>query len=165
MINGSRDATMKRSTGRPGSGGCELPVGAGEVERALGMVDEHAPAVGADQPLDRPAGAVRLELVAALTIAHAIDLPFAVELRPTLPEAEQRSLRQQEGHVRRLGVECQPLDEHAVGRLDMEGGRLGGEAHGQVAGADRLERLCRSSCRDTLGRRRLRHAPIVWHCG
>ena len=56
--------TTNTSSGRAGGGGRELAVGAGEVERAVRVMDEHPPPVGADQPLDRRTRAVGLELVA-----------------------------------------------------------------------------------------------------
>ena len=116
-----------------GGRGRELAVRAGEVEGAVRVMDEHAPPVGADQPLDRRARAVGLQLVAALAVAHAIGLALAIELRAALTETEERPLRQEERHVRRLRVEHQPLHGHAGGRLDVERRRLRGEAHGQVA--------------------------------
>ena len=126
-------------------------------------MDEHAPTVGADQPLDRRAGAVRLQLIAALAVAHAVGLPLAVELRPALSEAEERPFRQQERHVRRLRVERQPLHRYAGGRLDMECGRLRGEAHGQVSCAHGLEGVCRPPRAHPLRRIRLRDPAVVWH--
>ena len=48
-------------------------------------MDEHAPAVGADQPLDRHAAAVGPQLVAALPVAHAIDRPLRSNCGPPSP--------------------------------------------------------------------------------
>ena len=55
-------------------------------------MDEEAPPVGADQPLDRHATAVRAELVASLPVAHAIDRAPAIELRAAFAEPEKRAL-------------------------------------------------------------------------
>ena len=161
---GSRDAVTKTSSGSAGRGGRELPVRAGEVERAQRLMDEHPPAVGAHEPLDRHAAAMRAELIAALAVAHAVGLTLAIELRPALAEAEERTLRQQERHVRRLRVERQPLDGPAGRRLDVERGRLRREAHGQVPRAHGLECVCRPPRTDALCRVRLHQCAIVGHC-
>ena len=126
-------------------------------------MDEHAPPVGADQPLNRRARAVGLELVPALAVAHAIGLALAIELRAALAETEERPLRQEERHVRRLRVEHQPLHGHAGGRLDVERRRLRGEAHGQVPGAHRLERLGHSPGRHAFRCVGLGEPAIDWH--
>ena len=66
---------------------------------------------------------------------------LAIELRAALAQPEERSLRQEERHVRRLRVERQPLHRHA-GRSSRRGASAArGEAHGQVPGAHRLEGL------------------------
>ena len=44
-------------------------------------MNEHAPAVGADEPLDRHTAAVRPKLVAALPVAPAVDASLPIELR------------------------------------------------------------------------------------
>ena len=163
ITSGSRDATTNTSNGRAGGRGRELAVRAGEVEGALRMMDEHAPPVGADQPLDRRARAVGLELVAALAVAHAVGLALAIELRAALAEAEQRPLRQEERHVRRLRVERQPLHGHAGGRLDVERRRLRREAHGQVPGAHGLEGLGRAPGPDAFRCVGLGEPAIDWH--
>ena len=72
-------------------------------------MDEHAPPIGADQPLDRHPSAVGPELIAALTVPHPIGRTLAIELRSALAEPEQRSLGQLKPHARSIGVEDQPL--------------------------------------------------------
>src|SRR5262245_36403517 len=53
-----------------------VAVATGEVERALRMMDEQAPAVRTDEPLNRHARPMRRELISTLAVSHPIDLPF-----------------------------------------------------------------------------------------
>ena len=128
-------------------------------------MDEHPPSIGPHQPLDRRTRAVGLELVAALTVAHAVGLALAIELRSALTEAEEWAFRQQERHVRRLRVEHEALNRHAGGRLDVHRWRLRGEAHRQIPRPHRLECLRRPAGTDTLRRVGLREPAIDWHPG
>src|ERR1019366_8620271 len=77
----------------------ELAIGSREVERAERLMDEESPAVRADDPRHRHAAAMRAELIAALTTAHAVGRSAAIELRSTLAEAEQRTVA--EGKAKR----------------------------------------------------------------
>src|SRR4029450_11190198 len=72
----------------------ELALGSREIKRALWMMNEHGPAISADQPLNRHARAMRAQLVSALAVTHAIDRALAVELRPALAQSPQRTFRQ-----------------------------------------------------------------------
>ena len=65
------------------------------------LVDEERPAVGADQPLDRHAAAVRAQLVAALPVPHRVDDAAAIELRASFAEPEERRLAGEELKRRR----------------------------------------------------------------
>ncbi len=72
--------------------GDELPGGTGEIECAVRLVNEHRPAVGSYEPLNRGASSIRREMIAALSDDHWIGLSLAIELRPSLAESEQRSV-------------------------------------------------------------------------
>ena len=128
---------LSRSSGRPRRSA--VGAKAGEVEGAVGLMDEHAPAVGADEPLHRRAGAVNREPVAVgvgvrLAVRHAIGRAFLVVLHAALAEAEQRALRQEEQHVGGRLVEGEALDGLALRGLDVQRRRSGGDADDDVAG-------------------------------
>src|SRR5262245_64222142 len=103
------------------------------------MVDEHAPPVGADEPRDRHAPAVRTKLVATLTVAVGIRRPSAIELRPALAETEQRSLAEREHQHRRTGVQTEPLNGVAEWRLHVQRRRVGRKPDNELAGGDGVE--------------------------
>src|SRR5690242_820779 len=65
----------------------ETSLVAGEIERAVWLVDEHRPPRGPDEPGDGYTAAVRAQLVSALTAPHAIGGATAVELWPALAES------------------------------------------------------------------------------
>ncbi len=81
-----------------GAGRIEPALGAGEIEGAERVMDEHRPSARADQPRDGHAPAMRAQLVAALAAPHAIGRPAAVELRTTFAEPQDRSIAQRECH-------------------------------------------------------------------
>ena len=144
-----------------------LPSVAGEVEGALRMVDEHAPAVGPDEPLIGERAPWVCELIAALTVAHAVGLALAIELRAALSEAEQRAFRQEERHIGRLGVEGEALHGPPFAVIDMNRRRRRREAHREVASAHGLERPSDArAARDALCRVTARASPpFVRHDG
>ena len=92
MTLGSDEAITNTSSGSASLRRGELPFRARQIERAERLMDEHAPSVRADEPLNRHAAAVRAQLIAALPVAPAIDDALAIELRPPFAEAQQRSL-------------------------------------------------------------------------
>ena len=96
---GSRAVTTKRSSGKRGrrAGRGESPLGPGQVERPVGLMDEHRPAGGADQPGHGHPPAVRPQPVSALAAPHPIDRAAAIELRAALAQAEDRAVAQVEG--------------------------------------------------------------------
>ena len=98
------------------------------------------PPVGADQPLDRHARAVRAQLVAALPVAHRVDGASAVELRSAFAEPEQRPVAEQEAHARVLRTEHQLLDG-AARTGDLDDRRVGREPDSEIACSDGRERL------------------------
>ena len=82
--------------------------------------------------------------------------------RTALAEAEKRTARQLEQHVRAGAVEGQLLHRRAGGGIDVNRRRRHGEAYGQIAGAH--ARRFRGSRRcEVLPRRRLRDTPGVRH--
>ncbi len=108
---------------------------AGEVERAVRLMDEQRPPAGADEPLDRRTRAVRRQLVSALAVDHRVLRSAAVELRPALSHAEYRPVAERETHLRRLGVEPERLHERAAPVEHANGRGPVGDLDGQIAGA------------------------------
>ena len=82
---------------QPFAGGIESALGAGEIKGTERLVDEHGPAVRANQPLNGNAPAMRPQLVPALSAAHGVRGAFAIELRSSFAQAQQRSF----GHNKR----------------------------------------------------------------
>ena len=103
------------------------------------LMNVHAPAVRADQPLDRHATAVRAQLIASLAVPHPIGGPLAIELRAALAETEQRPFRQEERHIRARCIEGQPLHRLPRRIIHVQRRGVGGEAHGQVSSTNRRE--------------------------
>ena len=129
----------------------ELTVCPLEVERAIGLMDEHRPAVRTDQPLNRCASTVGRQQIAVrfrvpLAVAHLVRRALLVELHAALAEAEQRSLRQQEGKARRLGTQYKALHNLAFDRLNDECWRVLGESDRDIAGTDASEWRRRAGC-------------------
>ena len=121
-------------------------------------MDEHAPAVGADQPLNRDTRAMRRQLISTLSAAGGKRLALAIELWTALAEPEQRPARQDERHVGRLRIEAQTLHRPARRRLDVN---RACPPHGQVPRPYRLEAVGRPARARARSRVRLRHAAIV----
>src|SRR5262249_37182657 len=120
------------------------------------MVDEHRPAGGPDQPRYGHAPAVGAKLVAALSAAHAVRAPAAVELRAACAEAQQRSVAEREGHHSGLLVDAELLDQLAILGLYQDGERIRRELDSQLAAADAFDTHERAH---TGGRR----SPVVFH--
>src|SRR5262245_6358372 len=88
-------------------------------------MNENGPAIRPDEPLNRRACAVDRETITVrlrvpLTVAHPIGRALLVELHTAFAEAEQRPLRQQEGHAGRIGAQSKSLHDLAFGGLDDE---------------------------------------------
>ena len=120
--------------------GRELPELAREVELAVRLVNEHRPAVRADEPLNRRACAVRREAISALPDDHSIGRALAIELRSAFAESEERAVADEEGHARRSGVEDEALDDDAGARFDGERRRGVGELDDEISRADARQR-------------------------
>src|SRR6185312_3333701 len=114
--------------------GDELPRSTGEIECAVRSMNEHRPAVGSHEPLNRGASSVRRQAVAALSDDHGIGLSLAIELRASLAEAEQRSVSEGERHAGRRCVEREILNDRATGGLDSNPRRVVGYRDEQITG-------------------------------
>src|SRR5438552_605382 len=125
----------------------ETALGACKIEPAVRQVNEQAPAIRPDEPLDRRPATVRCQLIATLAVAHLIDRALAVELRATLAQAEEGTFGQEERNVGRGSVENQPLRHARVRSLDGDRGGLGSETDGQLTCLHRGERLRRPPSR------------------
>src|SRR5437867_765870 len=125
----------------------ETALGACEIEPAVRHVNEQAPAIRPDEPLDRRPATVRCQLVATLAVAHLINRALAVELRAALAQAKEGTLGQEERNVGRGNVENQPLRHARVRGLDGDRGGLRSEADGQLTCLHRGERLRRTPSR------------------
>lgn len=99
-------AVDQRCSRRGEHGRRELPLCPGAIECAIGLVNEQRPSVGADEPLDRGAGTVGGEPIAALAVAHLIGRALAVELGSAFTQPEERALGEEERHARRDRVQC-----------------------------------------------------------
>ncbi len=117
-IEGKRSADRIDLRSRRGDG--ETSIGAGEVERAVRLMNEHRPAARADQPLDWHAPAVRAQLIAALTVAHPIGRAAAIELRSAFAEAEDRAVAERERQRAGLLIDTELLNEAAVRMSDRQ---------------------------------------------
>ncbi len=73
-----------------------FPEFCGKIERAAGLMNEHGPAFGADQPGHGHAAAVSAQTVPALAAAHAIDRAATIELAAAFAQAENRAGAQAE---------------------------------------------------------------------
>ena len=116
--------------------------------------------LGADEPLDRRARAVRRELVAALAVAHRIGRALAIELRAALAEAEQRALGSRNDMPGAAASNVEALHDGAAIRrrraclgcgLDQQRRRVRRVAHDEhYPPRTRVERrCCRSAARAT----------------
>src|SRR5262249_8040547 len=120
----------------------EFALGPGEIERAIGIVDEHGPAARADQPRDRHFPAERAQLVAALSAAHAVDVAAAIEARTAFAEPEDRGAAGLKRKTARGWIDLQHL--YAWNR---ERERLGRELDRNAARLDGLRlRICAELC-------------------
>jgi hypothetical protein len=123
-------------------------------------VDEQAPSIGPDEPLNRHAAAVRAELIATLPVATAVDIAFAIELRATFSETQQRPLTEEERYSGCRLVQRQPLYRLAGGRVDVDRRRIAGTPHGELTRANG-RRVLRSAPSERAPRCRGHERPIV----
>ena len=136
---GSRAVTTNRSSGSaaPPPGRSEPALVAGQVERTARLVDEHGPARGTDQPRDRHAPAVGPQAIASLAVPHAINRAAAVELRPSLAQAEHRAVAQGKVKASRPRVDVELLNAATVGGVDANRQRLARHGHASCRAVDR----------------------------
>jgi hypothetical protein len=74
-----------------------------------------------------------------LSITHEVDRAFAIELRSSLAQPQQRSFGQQKRHPGLVGVQHELLHRLAVRCVDVNCGRFGCVADDEVAGLDGFE--------------------------
>src|SRR5206468_12885561 len=104
-----------------------------EIERAERVMHEHRPAARADQPRHRHAAAVRPQLIAALTAAHAVGGSAPIELWSPFAEPEERTIAEQERHRSRLRIDAELLHAAAIFVGDPNRQWIDGHMNRQIA--------------------------------
>src|SRR5262249_18828047 len=108
--------------------------GAGEIERAERLMNEHGPSAGADDERDGHAPAEGAQLISALAAAVVESLAAAIELGAALAESEDGRGAGVEGDERGFAVDGDLLHGFAGGILDGERKRVGSDVDGDAAG-------------------------------
>ncbi len=109
-----------------------------EVECPEGLMDEHRPTLGSDQPGNGHSSAMGVQAIAALPADHAIGGTSAVELRSALTQPEQRRSPGRERNAAGFGIDRELLNFSPRAVHDSEAERIGGNLHVHFADANRL---------------------------